>query len=585
MSQIESDTLSRLRAARNRWRERTRSASPSDLSLGIVATFTADALIPYLGSELLEASFTPSILSAPFNQPLQSLMLPEQAFGGSLPDYILFLTRLDDFASREIVEFLAGSENAWSELLRKIDEQAQAVCGFIESRKSTLLVGTFPFPSIPEADARDLEGGINDLFSRLARLWRDRLAEIPGVILIDCEALQRDFGVSRSLDSRKWLLYRQPYTEEFLFEVASQAARTIVATRRSSRKCAVIDCDNTLWGGIIGEDGLDGIKLGDEFPGSGFQAFQRLLLHWKKQGIFLAVCSQNNLEDVREVFRKHDGMILSESDVSVWSVDWRPKAQRLPEIAQKLNIGKDALVFFDDNPFEIAQVGEYHPEIICVTVPKESERIVSVARGIRAFDKLQITNDDRLRVNRYVAESTREELRQQLSIEDFICQLGLTVDTVLVDADNLTRVSQLINKTNQFNLTTPRMTVEEVRAVIDSPDHIIRAATVSDRFGEYGLTCVGIVERRPENWHLSTFLMSCRVLGRGVETSFLADLAQEVLAQGGERITAEFIPTPRNVVCSDFLNRHGFTCNPQGTWQQLAADLAQNRPAGRNSPA
>jgi FkbH-like protein len=361
-------------------------------------------------------------------------------------------------------------------------------------------------------------------------------------------------------------------------------ARVLAATRHASRKCLVLDADNTLWGGILGEDGIDGICLGDEFPGSAYRDVQRLALHWRRQGIFLAVVSKNNTDDVIEVFRRHDGMVLREDDISVFVVNWRPKSEAIAEVARILNIGVDSLVFVDDSPYEIAEVSEKHPEVLCIQTPSAPERIVAAIRAARPFDRLEITADDRARVDRMAVEVRRESLRAELPEADFIARLGLCVDTFQVSDVSIARVTQLVNKTSQFNITTPRLTVEEVRALAASKRSILRAAKVVDRFGEYGLTCVGCATAAAgDAWSLDFFLMSCRVLGRGVESSFLADIAAEVVARGGRRLGARFVPTAKNVVCADFLPRHGFVQDVEGVWWSDTAPLAANRPAGRSA--
>lgn len=563
-----------LRDARSAWRSWMRAPAWPDVDVGVVSSFTADALAPYLGSALLSAGWSPRVRIAPFNQLFQTLSSPQAAFQGDPPGILLVLPRLDELVAGELARFCGGDSSAWIEAREKLVELADALAGAREHWPGTLILGTFPPPVTPEFDLLNLDRLGVLFFERAGAFWLETVAAIDGIQILDVCALATDFGLRHALDWRLWYLYRQPFSEQFLFELGNQAARLISGTRRASGKCAVIDCDNTIWGGIISEDGLEGINLGDEFPGSAFRDFQKLLLHWRRQGVFLAVCSKNNLEDVRQVFRDHQAMVLRESDISTWAVDWRPKSEQIAEIAKQLNIGTDALVFFDDSPYEIAEVLTRHPKVGCVQMPSAPELMVSVARRAMLFDKVEITSDDRSRVERYGVESKRQELQGSLPAHEFIKTLNVQVDTVQAGPDNLSRVVQLIAKTNQFNLTGARLTQDEVQAMVRSSNHIVRAAVVRDKFGEYGLTSVGILERRGDDWHLLVFLLSCRVLGRGVETRFLADLASEVLARGDERITAEFIPTQKNAPASDFLERHGFRKCVSGQWGHSAAQLA-----------
>lgn len=560
-----------LREARAAWRKWLHGEHTPDLDIGVVASFTADALVPYLGHALISLEWSPRIRMAPFNQIVQTLLAPERSFSGNAPAILLVLPRLDEIVSAELERFCAGDLSAWQLAREKLAELAEALSTSRKSWPGTLIAGTFPPPTTPEFDLMNLDRLGALFFEKASAFWREALNSISAVQVLDVSALVSDFGLRRAFDPRLWYLYRQPFSEDWFCELGKYSARLISATRRAPAKCAVIDCDNTIWGGVVGEDGMDGIRLGDEFPGSAYRDFQKLLLHWRNQGIFLAICSKNNPEDVRQVFRDHRAMVLREKDISAWAVDWKPKSEQIAEIASELNIGTDALVLFDDSPYEIAEVSRCYPALRCIQLPNEPELIVSVARHAMAFDKLEITNDDRLRIDRYGVEATRSELRKALPLEDFIRSLDVQVETAIVGPDNLARVVQLINKTNQFNLTGLRLTQDQVEAMVRSADYIVRAAKVSDKLGEYGLTGVGILERREGNWHLIVFLLSCRVLGRGVETRFLADLMSEVLANSGDLITAEFRPTAKNAVAADFLESHGFRKSEQGAWSAPAS--------------
>jgi FkbH-like protein len=583
----DSSITQPLRKARSAWRDWIRSAGTPNIDIGIVASFTADALVPYLGYALLSAGWSPRIQVAPFNQIVQTLSSPQSTFGGSTPEVLLVLPRLDEFVGAELVRSCSGEAAAWPQAQEKLSELAAAVGSVRDNSSGTLIVGTLPPPCIPEFDLLHLDRLGAEFFEKTSTFWREAMDTLGKVRILDVRALTTDFGARHAFDLRTWYLYRQPFSELFFLELGKHAGRLISATRRASGKCAVIDCDNTIWGGVIGEDGMDGIRLGDEFPGSAYRDFQRLLLHLRRQGVFLAVCSKNNPEDVRKVFREHRAMLLRESDISAWAVGWRPKSEQIDDIAKELNIGTDALVFFDDSQYEIAEVSRAHPSLRCIQLPTSPEMFVSAARRAMAFDKIEITNDDRSRVDRYGVESRRSELRRSLPLQDFIKSLDLRVATTAVGADNIARVAQLVNKTNQFNLTGLRPTQDQIHAMVGSNDYIVRAALVSDKFGEYGLTCVGMLERRGHDWHILVFLLSCRVLGRSVETRFLSDLASEVLARGGDQITAEFRATGKNAVAADFLERHGFVRFEADSWHSPASELAEDVlvPKSRSDPS
>jgi FkbH-like protein len=577
-------------AARRRWaafvKHRSGASAPAaPIGIGIAASYTAQPLVPHLGNALLDLGFAPEIVLAPYDQILQVCAEPERTLG-RVVDALVVLPRIDEMAAVPLRAFLGGAREALACGCALATELGGALADLRRRFHGTLVVGTLPWPDLPDVDALDLDGQAAEFVSAVAAAFDGALASVAGISRLDIAALQRDFGARFACDARTWYLFRQPYTEGFFGEIGVLSARLLAATRRASRKCLVLDADNTLWGGVLGEEGIGGIRLGDEFPGSAYRDLQRLALHWRRRGIFLAVASKNNLEDVIEVFHRHDAMVLREEDVSVFVVNWRPKSEAIAEVAGLLNIGVDAIVFADDSPYEIAEVLDQHPAVQCIQIPSAPEKIVAALRAARPFDRLEITDDDRARIDRMAVEVKRESLRAALPEADFIARLGLCVDTFCVDEASLARVTQLVNKTNQFNITTPRLTVEEVRALAASERSILRAARVVDRFGEYGLTCVGCASAAADGaWSLDFFLMSCRVLGRGVETSFLADIAAEVAARGGKRLGARFVPTARNMVCSDFLPRHGFMPNADGTWWHDPDRLAATRPAGRLAAA
>lgn len=553
------------------------AAGAAPFAVGIAASYTADPLVPHLGAFLLDAGFAPVLRPGPYNQILQACADPDRTMGGPL-DAIVVLPRIEEMAAAPMRAFLAGASGAIDGGRATVASLGAALRELRSRFDRTIAVGSFMWPHLPEVDALDLDGQASRFVRAMEDAFENELESVHGVVRIDLAALQREFGAQRAIDLRTWYLFRQPYCEAFFAEMGRLIGRTLASTRRSARKCLVLDADNTLWGGILGEEGIGGIRLGDEFPGSAYRDLQRLALHWRRQGVFLAVSSKNNPQDVEEVFRNHDGMLLRENDVSVFVVNWRPKSEAVVEVARWLNIGLESLVFVDDSPYEIAEISEKHPEVMCILVPAEPERLIVTLRSARPFDRLEITAEDRARADRAAVEVRREILRAELPEADFIARLGVQVDAFPVDELSIARVTQLINKTNQFNLTTPRLSTDEVRALAADMGAVFRAAKVSDRFGEYGLTCVGCSKPLAggECWSLDIFLLSCRVLGRGVEKSFLANIAAAVAERGGRKITARYLPTAKNSVCMDFLQNHGFIQNSDGSWSSSVAALAEN---------
>ncbi|HUB66398.1 MAG TPA: HAD-IIIC family phosphatase [Candidatus Methylacidiphilales bacterium] len=578
----EESVAARAAQIKAAWRRYSEETAPSKaepgLRIGIAASFTANSLIPFAGAPLAGAGFEPSIKLAPYNQVFQTCLDYKKSFDAKC-DVIVLIYRLEDIALEEITAFLHGDAEARRRASAKIDIFVSALTGLRDSFAGAIMVNLPPFPATLPAHGLSLENplGLGALHRSLVAEFLEKTGGIRGLRFFDLDAVQRECGRAASFDSRQWYLYRQPFTDAFLLEAGALLSRMITATRRAPKKCAVLDCDNTLWGGIIGEDGLGGIELGDEFPGTAYRDFQRLLLYWRQQGVLLAIASKNNEADVWEVFEKHSGMLLQRDHISAWQINWNPKSENIPKIAQALNIGIDSLVFIDDNPLEIDQMRFVHPGVHSILLPEDPADILSQIQRLADFDRFEVTAEDRQRADMMRAEQQRETLSRTLTKEDFRRSLGLRLDFFLAQAEDLDRITQLINKTNQFNLTTIRRTLDEVHQLMNSPSFRIFGLRVSDKFGDYGLTGVIIAGISPDQaeWTLDTLLLSCRVLGRGVETALLAALAREARAGGATQLNASFIPTAKNAPAASFLPDHGFQSLDDNRWRIALAQIPE----------
>src|SRR5882724_2447910 len=534
-----ADITSRAAAieAKKMWRDhlgRAGGSAPA-LRIGLAASFTADTLVPFIGAALLANDTKAEFEVGPYNQLFQTCLDPQASFGGAC-DVIVLLWRLEDLMLDEISGFRRGDETA----LSRASEKTAALTGAIRQLRGKfsgmVLVGVPPFPTGIATSLLSLDnaGGLGGFHHTLAGQFVDQIGRIEGVRLVDLDAVQRQVGFGASFDARHAYLYRQPFSDAFLNTLGWQLGRIVMASRHAAKKCVVVDADNTLWGGIIGEDGIDGIQVGDEFPGSAYRDFQKLLLSWRDQGIFIAVASKNNEADVWEVFDRHSGMVLQREHLSAWQINWLPKAEGIPQIARALNIGTDSLVFIDDNPMEIAYMRDARPEVTSILLPTEPAEIVSILQALTVFDQLEVTHEDRKRADMMRAERDREVLGAQINHTDFLQALDLRIDLFPAQNEDLGRITQLINKTNQFNLTTIRRTLDEVRELASSVDFRLYGLRVTDKFGEYGLTGVIIarISADRRQWTLDTLLLSCRVLGRGVETALVGALADDARADG-----------------------------------------------------
>lgn len=551
-----------LPALRARWRDHedviAAGRKAPDIRLLIAASFNAHNLVPFVGDSLLDSGLFPSIRLAPYNQLFQVCADPPRHLDDS--NCALLLWRIEDLMLEELARFSGGEHGALGGALEKLDQLIDAALQMRRAFAGTLIFAQPPFPTHGPGSLSWLPRATSPLefHAAMIRRQKERLDIAGGIHLLDLAAVQADFGISASLDWRQWYLFRQPFRETFLRQAAARIARLIRASRAAPKKCVVLDADNTLWGGIVGEAGLEGIALGDEFPGSAYRDFQQVLLRLRSQGLLLAVVSKNNADDVREVFDRHQGMVLKREHISAWGVSWQPKADGIAAIARTLGIGRDALVFIDDSAIEIAQMKEAWPEVACVQVPDEPAEIVPFIQRLDYFDNADVTEEDRNRADMMRAESDRAGLGA-LSLEAFQQALELKIAFRSAADHQLGRITQLINKTNQFNLTTIRRSLDEVRALSASPRHRIYALEVKDKFGDYGLSGVVIAEIDRPKWRIDTMLLSCRVLGRGVEKALLALFAEEARRHGAQTITASFAPTEKNAPAGAFLPEQGFS--------------------------
>jgi methylmalonyl-CoA epimerase len=409
-------------------------------------------------------------------------------------------------------------------------------------------------------DAQD-SGGQASTIRRINAGLVDLARSHTGVYVLDYDALVSRHGKRAWHDERKWQTMRMPIAADKLIHLSDEWLRFLHPITGKVAKCLVLDCDNTLWGGVIGEDGMAGIKIGIEHPGSDYRNFQRAILDLSSRGVILAVCSKNNPADAMEVFEKHDGMLLRPQHIACFRVNWKDKATNLREIAQELNIGIDSLAFFDDNPAEREIVRQHVPEVMVLDVPRDPAFYARALRESPVFERLSLSSEDRERGKFYAQDRQRAELEQSTgSLEDFYRSLEQEAQMGVVTSTTLARVSQLTQKTNQFNMTTKRYSEEEVRALAADPSWYIRWVRVKDRFGDNGI--IGVVMARDAGkglWEIDNFLLSCRVIGRTVETAILATVLEHARSAGATRIGGWFLPTKKNAPAKDFFRSHAFT--------------------------
>jgi FkbH-like protein len=559
--------------AQRRWLAHRRQATTrQDLVIGVTASFTAEPLEAYLGTHLLDAELTPGFAFADYNQIHQVCFDPTSALGAV--DRLIVLWRLEDLFTAAMERVSEGDAGAFGEVCDGVAQLGAAIAAMASAVNFPVVVSVPPFPRPIGVDLVDSVVGL-----RLARVHAAALDAFVTAIgaapvrWADLNAWQLSLGVERSHDVVKALAYKQPFTTAFWHAIGSHLGDIVLREERPVPKCVVLDCDNTLWGGVIGEDGLGGIELGSAFPGSGFAGFQKTLKALKHRGVLLAIASKNNPAEVENVFDHHDDMVLKRDDIAAWRVNWNPKSQNLREIAAELNIGIDSLVMIDDSHYELAEIGNAVPEVRLLQVPEETALLPDLIASSGLFRNMKVSAEDLARTEMILQEAGRNHAAAAMTREEFLASLELVLDYIDVAEEHVGRVAQLTNKTNQFNLTTIRRTEADIRALIADDDYVVRAIRVADKFGDYGLVGVAILHVAAEEWEIDTLLMSCRVLSRGVESTFLATLAGEAAQRGAKALIGRYIPTPKNPLVADLYPKHGFTEVSDGEFRAEIPDI------------
>jgi FkbH-like protein len=401
-----------------------------------------------------------------------------------------------------------------------------------------------------------------------------RAGAAPGVALLDVAQLAATVGLDEWHDPIQWNIGKFPFSHDAVPLYADALCRVVMAARGKAKKCLVLDLDNTLWGGVIGDDGMHGIVLAQGDPvGEAFLAIQRTALALRERGVVLAVSSKNDEAVARQVFREHPDMLLREEHIAVFQANWKDKASNLRAIADTLNIDVSALVFLDDNPAERQQVRLALPDVGVPELPASPEYYPVMLLAAGYFEALQFTDDDRARAAQYQDNAARTvALGAASDMGAYLESLDMVAHVARFDEAGRARITQLINKTNQFNLTTQRYSEAEVAAFEADPDAFGLQVRLQDRFGDNGMISVVLCKRAGDDWLIDTWLMSCRVLNRRLEEGVLNVLHASARAHGIRRLVGSYRPTAKNGMVKDHYRKLGFTLAQESedgaTWTQ-----------------
>lgn len=539
----------------------------SVIDFAIIHTYTSELLDPWMKLQALAEGYLANVYHAPYGiglmeashesnlasfNPDVTVMLFQPA--DLHPEFKFPITRFD----KDVQDRIAGEA---------IETLANLISRFREVVSGLIIFSILPRMKLPDLGLFDMQAATSEtafwtrLKSRLAEKFR---TTIESSMLLDMDELLAEVGRQSFFDRRLWYYSRFPFTDVSARELARQITGLGKINKSPKAKVIVLDADNTLWGGIIGEDGVAGIQLGPDYPGNTFLDFQRHLIGLQQRGFVLALCSKNNPDDVDEVLNHHPHQILQQEHFVASRVNWKPKTENLKSIAEELNLGLDAFIFVDDSDYECELVRQELPMVDVIQMPAKPVNVPFVLDKIIRLEISSLTDEDMAKTTMYRQEKKRQQLREQISdhssdIDEYLRSLEIEVTAQIDQTDNIARLAQLTQKTNQFNLTTRRYNEDIIAKRLLQTNWLVASFSVVDKFGSSGIVGMTLIELcADKSARIDTFLMSCRTIGRKVESAFLEVVLEELKERGFLSVTGEYIATPKNKLVEDFLKKHQF---------------------------
>lgn len=514
------------------------------LQVAVSATFTSEPISEYMTWWCKQFNMPVKVSFAGYHQVFQELLDPNSLLADN-DGVNLLLIRFEDWIRDNTASndsLMAKLEKIYVDLVKAFGNRKKGVPYF---------VGVFPVTEHTSFDSK-----LVFFLEALNDRWKQYLSALDHVFVMELDETVADlYEVTELFDKVKDREGHVPFTDEFYAAIGTVIARKIVAWRRQDFKVIVLDCDNTLWRGICGEDGPGGVAISGPF-----KELQSFMLERYKEGMLLAISSKNNEADVWETFAKHPGMILKREHFAASRINWGTKSTAVRELAEQLNVGLDSFIFIDDSEMECMELRQYCPTVLTLQLPVNEQQIPAYLQHVWAFDKLVITEEDRKRTVLYAAESKRRHYQQNepSSMDEFLRGLELRIGMTRLSEDQLSRAAQLTQRTNQFNMSVNRRTEDELLSLLSLPDLHAWSIEVEDRFGEYGFVGLVIGRFDQEAFVLDTFLLSCRVLGRGVEHAILAELKKAATTRNVSFIEAPYVASAKNIPFREFLDAAGW---------------------------
>ncbi len=540
-----------------------RKSNSKQIKIGILSSYTINGLAETLQVKCAENDVNCRYYVGGYNQYFQEIISKDSELYKFAPDIVfLLLDTRSLFGNVFYDSYSLNIEERKLFVKEKFEEIENLVNHFSKNSNSKLIISNFTIPSYSSFGINETkqEYGFHEMILSLNSKLNLLFKEKNNVYIFDFNSFSSKYGQKNIFNYKHFLFGDIQIDFDYIPYLAHELQSYINAFLGITKKCIVLDLDNTLWGGIIGEDGFEKIQLGPQPPGNAYYEFQKFLKALKQRGIILAINSKNNLEDALKVIREHPYMILKEEDFSCLKINWQDKVKNLKEISKELNIGLDSIVFFDDDKINCKYVNVSLSQVKVVNLSGDPSFFSEILQNMNDFDSLKITNEDLKRTQMYSEQIKRDELKDSnISLNDFLKSLDMNITIKKSDTFLTPRISQLTLKTNQFNLTTKRYQEEDIHRLTNDPNFLVGCAQVQDKFGDSGITGVFIINKQnSDEWYLDSFLLSCRIMGREIEKSLIGYLIDEAKKNNVKKIIAEYIPTQKNKPSENFLSECGF---------------------------
>lgn len=533
----------------------------SKLKIAILSNFTIKGLKEEIEKRCKDILINVKIYEGGYKQINQEFLDEKSGLKKFEPE-ITFLVINNQFIIKESeINIIQNKEERVKYVNNKINEFIQIVNFFLDNISGVLVMSNLKQTSYSPLGINEdnVEFSIKDWINYFNDKIKSEFIKEDRIRIYDLNSFFHRFGENNIINDKLRYLGDIYISPEYISYLSEDLMGYIKPFVSKNRKCIVLDLDNTLWGGIVGEDGFNNIKLDDKPPGNTFLEFQKYLFALYKCGIILAINSKNNPEDALKVIREHPYMILREEHFACIKINWQNKVNNMIEIAQEINIGLDSLVFIDDDSLNRELVKENLPEVLVIDLPKDSSLYVRTLKSLNDFNTLQLTEEDYKKGEMYSHQRQRNELKRKITnMDDFLKSLNVQVEIALATDFTIPRISQLTKKTNQFNLTTKRYTEENIKKFNGNPNYYVYGVNVKDKFGDNGLTGVIILNKNENKLIIDTILLSCRIIGRNVEKIMLYFIQEFARKNDFSKIIGEYVPTEKNSVCSDFYIENGF---------------------------